>query len=153
MKAALLLLLLATPAAAQPLPDYSDNRTTAADVIQSLYNAVNRHEYLRAWSYYRDGAAPNFPTFAAGYANTFSVEVQLGKITQDGTAGATHYAVPVALRARDSADHITVFEGCYTLIQVDPSIQQTPPFRPIQIDGGRLQKTAKSFPKAMGTCN
>lgn len=149
---ALTLALLAAPATAQTQPDYSDNRSTAADVVQSLYNAINRQEYLRGYSYYKSGAAPAYASFAAGYAKTLHVDLRLGEVTAEGAAGSTHSAVPVALRARTADGQTTVYVGCYTLTQVNPAIQEVAPFRPIQIDGGHLQRTPQPFANAMGTC-
>ena len=42
-----------TAADAQELP-YLDNRTDSVALVRSLYNAINRKEYARAWSYYGD---------------------------------------------------------------------------------------------------
>ena len=146
--------LLASAAHADTaMPDYRDNRSTAADVVQSYYNAVNRHEYLRAYSYFQFGTLGLFSQFEAGYADTAHVDIRLGPVTSDGTAGAVHFAVPVALQAQDSHGQISVFSGCYLLTQVEPSIQGTPPFVPIEINAGHLVKTKAAFAHAMGNCN
>lgn len=148
------LALIAAQATAQTSqPAYSDNRSSAADVVRSLYNAINRHEYLRGWSYFRPESAPDFKGFAAGYGDTDHVEIRLGKVMSDGAAGSIHSQVPVALRATSTAGKATVFEGCYLVTQVQPAVQETPPFRPIIIDSGHLQKSTKAFDQAMGSCN
>lgn len=146
------LALLACQTTAQTLPDYSDNRSTAADVVASLYNAINRHEYLRVWSYYRPDSAPAYPGFAAGYGKTARVDLRIGPVASDRAAGSIHSLVPVALRAVAMDGTISVFEGCYQVTQVQPALQETPPFRPIMIDEGHLKQTAKTFAAAMGTC-
>ncbi|HVY51583.1 MAG TPA: hypothetical protein VHA07_08475, partial [Devosia sp.] len=46
--------LAVSPALAAP-PAYLDDRSTPEAVIASFYNAINRQEYARAWSYYEDG--------------------------------------------------------------------------------------------------
>lgn len=149
-----LLAVLAGQAAAQTNPPvYSDNRSSPADVVSSLYNAINRHEYLRGWSYFRPESAPDYQGFAAGYADTDHVELRLGKVASDGAAGSIHSQVPVALRATATNGKTTVFEGCYLVTQVQPAVQETPPFRPIMIDSGHLQKSTRSFAQAMGSCN
>jgi hypothetical protein len=150
---ALVLALLATSATAQTNPPYTDNRSTAADVVTSLYNAINRHEYLRAHSYFRPGAVPDFKPFAAGYAKTTFVEIKLGPVTNEGAAGTIHTQVPIALRATTQDGRKTVFVGCYSLSQVEPALQETAPFRPITIDEGHLQKTSKPFAAASGRCD
>jgi hypothetical protein len=148
-----LLALMATQATAQTSqPAYSDNRSSPAEVVRSLYNAVNRHEYLRGWSYFRPETAPDYKNFAAGYSDTDHVEIRLGKVMSDGAAGSIHSQVPVALRATGTDGRTTVFEGCYLLTQVQPAVQETPPFRPIMIDSGHLQKSSRSFAQATGSC-
>ncbi|MEO8242310.1 MAG: hypothetical protein ABI832_08345 [bacterium] len=151
--AACLFALLATSATAQTQPDYSDNRSTPADVVTSLYNAINRHEYLRGYSYFRDGAIPDFQAFETGYQDTDHVDLRMGEVTGDGAAGSYHSQVPVAIRAVDSAGRSTVYTGCYRLTQVQPAIQEVPPFRPIQIDEGHLAVSRQPFESAMGQCN
>ncbi len=149
-----ILALIASQALAETtVPDYSDNRSSAADVVRSLYNAINRHEYLRGWSYYRPDSAPEYRSFADGYGDTDQVALRVGTVTSDGAAGSIHSQVPVALRATSMNGTVAVYEGCYFLTQVLPAIQETPPFRPIMIDVGHLKKTAKTFAKAMGTCD
>ena len=148
-----LALLLTLPAFAQTLPDYSDDRSSAADVVLSLYNAINRREYLRAYSYYQDGTLGFYSRFAAGYADTDHVQVRLGEVTGDAGAGTAHFAVPVALRATDVAGRVQVFVGCYHVSQLQPAVQDTPPFQPIQIDKGHLTETADAFDTAMGRCD
>jgi hypothetical protein len=135
------------------LPDYSDNRSSAADVIRSLYNAINRHEYLRGWSYYRPEAAPDYRSFADGYGDTDHVDLRIGQVTADGAAGSIHSQVPIALRALSMEGIVTVYEGCYLLTQVQPAVQEKPPFRPIVIDSGHLKKSSRTFVKAMGICD
>ena len=85
--AAGLLALLALPAAAflsclsgiqaraQDIP-YLDDRSSAATIVKSLYNAVNRKEYVRAWEYFgEEKPAKDVEAFAKGYENTAKVEV------------------------------------------------------------------------------
>ena len=37
-----------------PEAPYVDDRSSAEAVIRSLYSAINRHEFTRAWGYYGD---------------------------------------------------------------------------------------------------
>lgn len=133
-------------------PVYSDNRSTPADVIQLLSNAIKRHEYLRGWSYYRPVSAPDYKAFAAGYANTDRVDIRLSKVTSVGAAGSIHSQLPLALRATTTNGKVTMLEGCYLLTQVQPAVQEVSPFRPTVIDKGHLQPSSKTFAKAMSTC-
>ena len=117
---------------------YLDDRSTATDVIRSLYNAINRGEYLRAWSYFGEDGRPDFESFAAGYADTDLVELTTGKETAEGAAGTTYWTVPVAIETRHLDGTTEIFAGCYTLSQPNPAIQATPPFVPIGIREGSL---------------
>src|SRR5690606_34728634 len=68
--AAFLSCLSGTKALAQDLP-YLDDRSSAATIVKSLYNAVNRKEYARAWDYFGDQKpAKDVEAFAKGYENT-----------------------------------------------------------------------------------
>ena len=71
-----------------PEPGYLDDRSTPEAVISSYFDAVNKREYARAYSYWESGAAerelPPFDEFVAGYADTTSVEVTLGARAERG---------------------------------------------------------------------
>ena len=151
---ALPLLIAAAPAAAQaPGSDFIDDRSSAERVIVSLYNAVNRQEYLRAWSYNDPQTAPKLEEFKAGYANTVEVVVRTGESESEGAAGSIHISVPVAIKATEKGGKERVYVGCYRLTQVQPANQEVPPYRPIQIDTGTLEPTDAAFDSAMGTCS
>jgi hypothetical protein len=130
--------LVASPALAAP-PDYLDDRSTPQAVIASFYNAISRHEYARAYSYYEDGqGVPSFPEFAVGYRLTDSVTVTTGEPAAEGAAGSTYWTLPVGLDAVDTKGRHTYFAGCYTLRLANPAIQAAPPFRPLHIVSGHL---------------
>ena len=140
MRHALALLVFAAgPALAQGEAPYRDDRSTPESLIESLYNAIDRHEDLCAWSYFRDGAAAPYEAFRDGYADTASVEVRVGETTSEGAAGSIHSAVPVALTATSTTGRVSYFVGCYRVVQVQPAIQEEPPFRPLQVEGGALR--------------
>src|SRR5690606_31087041 len=108
--------------------DYLDDRSSAEALVHSLYNAIDRREYARAWSYFGETKpAGDFDSFAKGYADTESVEVRAGDVAEEGAAGSIFFAVPVAILATDKAGGQKVFAGCYTLRQVSGQIQE-PPF-------------------------
>lgn len=128
---------------------YVDDRSDAAAVIRSLYSAINRHEFARAWGYYGDTKpAKDFDTFVKGYDGTGKVDVETGAISDEGAAGSIYYSVPVAIRATDKDGNDAVFAGCYTLRQVSAQIQ-APPFRPIFIDKGALKPSKADFEEAL----
>ena len=150
---ATLLLGAVLPAAAQNEPDYKDDRSTAEAVVESLYNAVTRKEFLRAYSYFHEGAdVPALEAFAKGYAETASVRVRPGKATSDGAAGSIFYSLPVVVESVSTAGKSTVFTGCYELRLVQPAVQALPPFQPLGIVKGKLTETDASFADAKGKC-
>jgi hypothetical protein len=128
---AVLLLLGSAPAlAAQPA--YLDDRSTAASLVRSYYNAVNRHEYARAYTYFGDSPPQPYQQFADGYADTVSVSVATGAATSDGAAGSTYFTLPVAIDALQSNGTHRQFAGCYTTRLIQPGVQD-PPVTPMFI--------------------
>jgi Protein of unknown function (DUF1176) len=122
--------------------DYKDDRSSAADVVRSLYNAINRHEYARAYDYFVVPPAKDYAAYEAGFAETDHVEVLLGEASQDGAAGKTYYSIPTAIKSTDTKGNTKYFSGCYTVVAVNGGIQE-PPSRPYQIDKGALKPIAK----------
>jgi hypothetical protein len=137
--AATLVCAFALPSLAQADDQYLDNRSDAAQLVRSLYNAVNRKEYSRAWDYYGDQKpAKSYDKFVQGYADTSRVDVATGSISSEGAAGSTFYQVPIAIRATDNNGDQKVFAGCYTARLANPQIQE-PPFKPMHIEKGALK--------------
>ena len=138
--------LLAGPALAQE-PDYLDDRSDPAAIVRSLYNALNRQEYARAWSYFADPKpVADYAAFAAGYAGTTAIDLKVGEVTTEGAAGSLYGAVPVAISAT-TADGTTIYAGCYATRQIQPALQE-PPFRPLEITSGTLRQAAAATPPA-----
>lgn len=128
---------------------YLDDRSSPEAVVRSLYNAIDRHEYARAWGYFGDvKPAKDFDSFAKGYENTDSIEIRIGSVSEEGAAGSIYYGVPVAIRATDKKGDQAVFAGCYTLRQVNAEIQE-PIFNPIHIDKGELKPSTASLDDAV----
>ena len=119
-------------------PPYTDDRTDAGTLVRSLYNAVNRHEFARAWGYFGNPPSKDFETFVKGYDNTAFVDVFTGRINSEGAAGSTYSQVAVAIRATDNKGETKVFAGCYTVKAVNPQIQE-PPFRALLIEKASLK--------------
>lgn len=140
------LTLAALPAAAGK-PPFRDDRSDPAAIVASLYDALNRHEYARAWSYFGDTKpVADYAAFVAGYAETES----LGPVATEGAAGSVYGSVPVAIAATGTDGRTRVFAGCYTTRQVRPAIQE-PPFRPLEIVEGRLSPTDAPLDTALPT--
>jgi len=132
------LALLPGVAAAQEAA-YLDDRSSAEKLVQSLYNAIARKEYARAWDYFGEPKpSADFAVFVQGYAKTGNVTVQTGQASEEGAAGSIFYQVPVAIKAVDSDGKEATFAGCYTARLAQPANQE-PPFRPLQLEKGTLK--------------
>lgn len=127
-----------------PEPGYLDDRSTAESVVDSFYDAVNRREYSRAYSYWETGAAqrelPRFDDFAAGYADTASVDVTQGDVGTGVGAGQLYFTVPVTLVSTLSDGSTQTYVGCYTLHIGRPQIQAVPPFNPLAIQNASIEQ-------------
>ncbi len=136
------------PQLASAQDDYLDNRSDAAALVRSLYNAINRQEYVRAWDYFGDEKpAASYQAFVDGYADTTRVEVATGAVSEEGAAGSIFYSVPVAIRAAGKDGGSKTFAGCYTARLAQPQIQE-PPFRPMHIEKGALKPASADGPLA-----
>jgi hypothetical protein len=123
---------------------YRDDRSGPVLVLQSLFNAVNRQEYLRAYSYWEPGAQKlAYDQFQQGYANTQSVKLTTGAVASDAGAGQFHYAVPVTLVALTTDGRTRTFVGCYVLHLANPGIQGVPPFQPLGITAATVKQVAQ----------
>lgn len=146
--AAALTPLLAAPLAAQETP-YLDDRSSAAGLVRSLYNAVNRKEFARAWDYYGETKpSKDFDAFTKGYEGTERVKVATGFVTEEGAAGSVFYNVPVAIEARAAGGNEQVFAGCYVVRLANPQIQE-PPFAPMHIEKGSLKPASGSLDESV----
>ena len=152
ISAACLLFVSAPIAFAAQAPSdapYLDDRSSPEAVVRSLYSAIDRHEYARAWGYFGEAKpAKDFDSFAKGYADTDSIDLKIGAISEEGAAGSIYYGVPVAIRATDKMGEQKVFAGCYTLRQVNADVQE-PPFDPIHIDKGELKPSTANLEDAL----
>lgn len=146
--ALLALSILAAPALAQDEAPYLDDRSTPEAVISSYYNAINRAEYARAYSYFGLNDAPDYDPWETGYSDTSHVEVSFGQSAEEGAAGSIYWTLPVKLDVTSSEEQHSYFAGCYTLRLAQPT-NQAPPFEPLHIVEGHLKKTdAQGFAPA-----
>lgn len=130
-------------------PEYLDDRSNAASTVRSFYNAINRREFSRAWSYFGETKpAADFDIFVAGFEDTISVRVVTGEASVEGAAGSTFFNLPVAVAAVGSDDGERVFAGCYTARLANPQIQE-PPFSGLHIERGELQPSDRPIEDAM----
>jgi hypothetical protein len=138
------------PAAAHAEPAYLDNRSTPETLVRSLYNAINRHEYARAYGYFSEPPAKDIDAYAKGFADTAEVKVLTGAAGSEGAAGSIYYNLPVAIEAVDKKGNSKVYAGCYTLRLADPTIQADK-YDPLHIEKGSLKPTKGSLDDALPT--
>lgn len=132
------------------VPDYRDDRSTPQALVESFYNAINRREYARAYDYFSvDGREPEFKSFVKGYENTRSVKVAVRKVEPDPGAGQIYWSQPLAIEAEKNDGSREVFTGCYTVLLTNPSMQEVPPFKPMQIVTGSLTKSPLALEKSV----
>lgn len=132
---------------------YQDDRSTPVLLIGSLYNAIDRHEYLRAWSYFsEESGRPDFEAFQKGYETTGGVRLKLGEPVSDGAAGSVFTSVPTVIEATGTDGSVRVFSGCYVTRLVQPANQATPPFVPLQIVKATLRPARTKFDETSGDC-
>jgi hypothetical protein len=111
------------------VPFYED-RTDPVAALLSFYNAINRKEYERAYSYFQ--GAPNpapslvgpYARWAQGYASTTSVTAAVGKVVGDAGAGNIYASFPVVLTATHTDGNNQVFSGCYVMHRVNTGISE-----------------------------
>ncbi len=90
-----------------------DDRSGPVLLLASHYDAVNRHEYQRAYDYWETPPA-SYEDFAQGYADTTSVFLVVSPPTRlEGAAGSTYASVPVLLIATHTDGSQHSFAGCY----------------------------------------
>lgn len=140
--------LVSLSSASAQEPPYIDDRSEAAALVRSLYNAINRKEYARAWSYFGESKpASTYEDFAEGYARTEAVEVVIGPVTTEGAAGSIYSRIPVAILAT-AGDGGRLFAGCYTTRLANPRLQ-APPFQPLHIESGALRPATGTLDEAL----
>ena len=126
---------------------YSDDRSDGAALIRSLYNAINRREYARAYSYFIK-PADSYQSFVQGYSNTVDVQVITGNVTTEGAAGSIYAPVPVAVKSTEKGGNERVFAGCYITRIVNAAIQE-PPFTPLHIESAELEEVKGPLEQAL----
>ena len=140
-----------------PATAYSDDRSTPASLIVSLFNAINRHEYLRAYSYWLNPAASlgTLASFTNGYVNTASVDLAFGQISGDAGAGQMYYTVPVIIKGTATNGAKANYAACYVIHLSQPGFQATPPYQGFGIVRGKahaVDASASDDTSLSGAC-
>ena len=116
---------------------FLDDRSSPESLIRSLYNAVNLHQYGRAFDYFAEAPAKDFTTYAKGFEGTEHVDVLVGTAGGDGAAGSVFYSLPTAIRSKNADGKYSYYAGCYTVRAINAD--QDPPTRPLQIQSHKLK--------------
>lgn len=97
----------------------SSKSEDAGIVIQSYYDAINRHDYEQAYRSWRGKGSASHQTFEAfkkGFANTASTQVKIGELGPGGgAAGSQYIRVPVTVTATTQNQEVQHFKGTYIL--------------------------------------
>lgn len=103
-------------------PDAAVAEPTADDalaVVHDYYAAISAGDFARAHALWSDGGRASGQTlaqFAAGFAQTASVQARTGQPGQvEGAAGSRFIEVPVAVRATQRDGSLRDFTGSYVL--------------------------------------
>ena len=106
-----------SPAPGQDTP--LDTSRGPEEVVRAYYDAINAHDYQRAYAAWGDDGPPGRPTvraFASGFAGTDSVHVVLGAPGRiEGAAGSRYMTIPVRVRAFEHGAGPREFAGSYTV--------------------------------------
>jgi hypothetical protein len=112
------------PRDSTPRPETSEpsGEPTTADAVALIgdyYDAINAHEYERAWRMWsNDGAASGktLREFTDGFARTASSHVAIGRPGRvEGAAGSRFVIIPVTLTAETLDGQTERFKGTFTL--------------------------------------
>ncbi len=151
------------PASLESLGDlsnanYIDNRSGAVEVISSLFNSINRHEYVRAYSYWENPATAlgSYSAYEAGFSDTGPITATFGTPTSEGAAGQWYYSVPVAMVVQGVTSPTRTYVGCYILHMSNPGFQGTYPFVPLMIREGHFSEVpngTNTAPLLATACN
>lgn len=140
-------LLLSTSALAQTA--FIDDRSSPEAVIRSLYNAIDRDEFARSYSYFANPPADSVEAYAQGFADTDTSELLLGVAAEEGAAGSVYYRQPLVLRSVAADGTETVYTGCYTLRAPNPA-NFADGYVPMAIEDDDLQESDAEFgPQAL----
>jgi hypothetical protein len=114
---------------------YIDSRSDPVALIYSFWNALNRQEYARAYSYFEAPAIFPGPyiTFKNGYLDTMNVSGAITAPEKLAATGNWYWKVPVTLNAKTKSGVPQAFVGCYIIHQSDPALCVSPPFNPMGI--------------------
>lgn len=101
------------PDQGQQPPDAFEDLRSPVSLLASYYNAINLQDYQRAYSYWENPPDP-FDQFAAGFADTASVQVIVQPPTRySGAAGSLYVETPTVLIADHFDGAQLMYVGCF----------------------------------------
>ena len=115
-------------------------------LLRSYFEAIDRREFARAytyWGYLGKASRQTFAQFHEGFATTDHVAVDVGNPEMGAAAGSAYADVPVVIVATQSDQTTQAFCGTYTLRST-----QVPPFDQLgwRIEGAKTRVTASIQP-------
>jgi hypothetical protein len=133
------------PVAGNPISvdstNFLDDRSGPLETVNSLLNALNRRQYVRAYSYFSNAASypGDYSSYAGGFGNTDQIAPTFGTVQSQGAAGSLYYKVPLGMTVATTTHSTQYFVGCFTLRLAQPGVQVTPPFQPMGITAGKFK--------------
>ena len=146
---------IASVAAAQTeeAPVYLDDRSTPVQLVRSYFNAIDRGEYVRAYSYIDEEFVGHFDAWQYKFDDVVKTEVSFGQMAQEGAAGSIYYQLPVTVDFEHAEGDHHIERGCISMRLVHPADQALPPFQPLRILSAELAKSYDVAPFAPAKCD
>lgn len=99
----------------EPESGPGDDRGDPIATLMSYYNAINAHDYRRAFSFW-DSPTTSFERFTNGFADTDRVRLLVEPSTRvEGAAGSAYANVSTIVVATTRSGNELVFAGCYVM--------------------------------------
>lgn len=108
-------LAVVVSAHAQTAIPYQDDRSTPEALVRSLYNAINRKEYARAYAYFAVPPADDLDTYEQGFEGTERVDLLVGDPVFVEADGVRTFHLPAAIEAKQEDGSKRIFSGCYAI--------------------------------------
>ena len=134
--------------------DYLDNRSSPQLLIASYFNALNKHDYARAWLYWdNEMEGSNFEDFVEGYTGVEAIEFKIGPARSEGAAGSIFTQIPLAVMTLDEDGWEEIYQGCFLTRIATPNIQ-SPPYLGLHFWEGYLTPVEGDFKNTQpGECS
>lgn len=134
-------------------PAFSDDRSTARNVVESYYNAIALRQYARAYTYRLRGAPEEsaeelneaYQAFRDEYEPVVSVKMRMGEGFTSAGTGLEMTAVPMVVEALTDTGAVRLQTACNYVVQLSPSDQDFVPYDPIRIDHIEMRSAEGDF--------